>query len=110
MKDINKVLNNSFVPELEEALNSAFKKDVDVDNINNIFVKCNITKKEAENGCVKAIKYIWKTEKKDNQKETIEVIIPKGIAEKRNLVIKSKGNYLEDNSYSDLIIKTIVHD
>ena len=105
MEDINKVLDNSFVPALEETLNNAFKKEVDVDNINNIFVQCNITKKEAENGCVKKIKYIRKTANKNNQKETIEVIIPKGIAEKRNLVIKSKGNYLEDNTYSDLVIK-----
>lgn len=84
------VLDNSFIKDLKL---DDVTNEIAVNEKDNIYVKCSITKKEAVTGCIKTIK-------KDKQ---IQVTIPAGIVDGQQLILKGAGN-----GYNDLIIKVII--
>ena len=68
--------------------------EIPVNEKDNIYIKCSITKKEAITGCTKTIK---------TKNKRIQVRIPAGIVEGQKLILKGAGN-----GYSDLIVKVII--
>lgn len=81
------------------ALDNSFIKDLKFDDVtneiainekNNIYVKFNITRKEAVTGCIKTIK---------TKNKQIQVTIQAGIENGQQLILKGAGT-----GYSDLII------
>lgn len=85
------------------ALDNSFIKDLKFDDVtneiainekNNIYVKCNITRKEAVTGCIKTIK---------TKQKQIQVKIPAGIVYGQQLILKGAGN-----GYSNLIVSIII--
>lgn len=104
LKEIKDLLDRakSYRAELSKpALDDTFIKDLKLDDdtkeiaVNekdNIYVNCRITKKEAITGCIKIIKT-------ENRK--IQVKIPAGIENGQKLILKCAGN-------SDLIVNVVI--
>lgn len=85
------------------AIDNTFIKDLKLDDVtneiavnekDNIYVKCRITRKEAVTGCIKTVK---------TKQIQIQVTIPAGIVDGQQLIIKGAGN-----GYSDLIVSIII--
>lgn len=108
--DMNTFKNMEFD---DDDIKAAFKlifwgneKTANVNDKNNIFLKCLVTNKEALNGCVKKVKYNQICENGKKQKNIISVKIPKGIQNNQRIIIHNNGNYVKaENRMSDLIIK-----
>lgn len=105
LEDMQNLLDRakSYRAELSKpALDSSIKdlklddvtNEIPVNEKDNIYVKCSITKKEATTGCTKTIK---------TKNKRIQVRIPAGIVEGQKLILKGAGN-----GYSELIIKVII--
>ena len=85
------------------ALDDSFIKDLELDDVtneipvnrkHNIYAECRITKKEATTGCIKIIKI---------KQKQIQVIIPSGIVDGQELILKGAGN-----GNNDLIVSVII--
>ena len=85
------------------ALDNPFMQDLQLDDVtneiavnekDNIYVKCSITRKEAVIGCMKTIK---------TKNKRIQVSIPAGIVDRQKLILKGAGI-----GYSDLIVNVIL--
>jgi len=85
------------------ALDNTFIKDLKLDDVtsefavnekDNVYTKCNITKKEATVGCIKTIK---------TKNKEIKVKIPAGIVDRQKLILKGAGY-----GYSNLIVTVII--
>ncbi len=82
------------------------KKDVDLNDKNNIFLKCKISEQEALNGCTKEIKYKQICEDGKKENNIINVKIPKGIQKGQSIILYNNGNYVtEKNQMGNVIIK-----
>ena len=84
-------IDNTFIKDLK--LNDV-TKGFAVNEKDNIYEKCSITKKEATAGCIKTIKT------KDKQ---IQVTIPAGVVDGQELILKGAGY-----GYSNLIVTVII--
>ena len=88
----------------EEIFNKSMK-EVDLNDENNIFLKCKITDQEALNGCTKKIKYKHICEDGTRKNNILNVKIPKGIQDNQKIIFHNEGNYLNsENKKSHLII------
>lgn len=85
------VLDNTFIKDLKF---DDVTNEIAVDEKDNIYVKCNITRKEAVTGCIKTIK---------TKQKQIQVTIPAGIVDGQQLILKGAGY-----GYSDLIVSVII--
>lgn len=86
------------------ALDNLFINDLKLDDVtneipvnekDNIYAKCRITRKEATTGCTKTIK---------TKNKRIQVRIPAGIVEGQKLILKGAGNE-QGNLIISIIIK-----
>lgn len=68
--------------------------EIVVNEKDNIYAKCSITRKEAVTGGNKIIK---------TKEKQIQVTIPAGIVDGQKLILKGEGN-----GYSDLVIRVII--
>lgn len=90
----------------KEIFNSFEKGKIDINNPNNIFLKCKISKQEALNGCIKKIKYNQIDENGEENKNTIDVKIPKEIKNNQSIICYNQGNYIKElETRSNIIIK-----
>lgn len=85
------------------ALDNLFINDLKLDDVtneipvnekDNIYAKCRITKKEVVTGCIKTIK---------TKQKQIQVNIPAGVVDGQQLILKGAGN-----GYSNLIVSLII--
>lgn len=85
------------------ALDNLFINDLKLDDVtneipvnekDNIYAKCRITRKEAEKGCSKIVK---------TKQKQIQVTIPAGIVDGQKLILKGAGN-----EYGNLIVSVII--
>lgn len=85
------------------AIDDSFIKDLKLDDVtneiavnekDNIYVKCNITRKEAVTGCIKIVR---------TKNKQIQVTIPAGIVDGQQLILKGAGN-----KYNNLMVKVII--
>lgn len=85
------------------AIDDSFIKDLKLDDVtneiavnekDNIYVKCNITRKEAVTGCMKIIK---------TKNKQIQIRIPAGVVKGQKLILKGAGY-----GNSDLIVNVII--
>lgn len=84
-------LDNSFMKDLQfGGVTNGFA----VNEKDNIYVKCSITKKEAVTGCIKIVR---------TKNKQIQVTIPDGIVDGQQLILKGAGN-----GNSDLIVTVII--
>ena len=65
-----------------------------VNEKDNIYAECRITRKEAEKGCSKIVK---------TKQKQIQVTIPAGIVDGQKLILKGAGN-----EYGNLIVSVII--
>ncbi len=84
-------LDNSFIKDLKL---DGVTNEIAVNEKDNVYVKCSITKKEAVTGCIKTIK---------NKDIQIQVKIPAGIENGQQLILRGAGN-----RYSNLIVSVII--
>ena len=71
----------------------------------NVFLECKISKQEALNGCIKKVKYNQISENGKKQKNMLNVKVPKEIENNQKIIIYNKGNYIEQkNKWSNVII------
>ena len=106
---------NSFIntekelADFEEVFEENFKKDIkniDLNDKNNVFLKCKISEQEALDGCTKKIKYNCIREDGKKENNIINVKIPKGIQKDQSIVIYGDGNYIKElDKRSNIIIK-----
>ena len=89
-----------------EELKKIFDKDkVDLNDKNNIFLKCQISKKEALTGCTKKIKFLQVSENGKAKTTEMDVKIPKGIQKGQSIVYYNQGNYIKElNKRGNIII------
>ena len=81
-------------------------KKVNINDKNNIFLKCLITDQEALNGCIKKIKYNPIDENGKKNENTLDVKIPKGIQNNQSIVYYNEGNYIKElKTRSNIIIE-----
>ena len=85
------------------AIDNTFIKDLKLDDVtneiavneeDNIYTKCRITRKEATTGCIKTIK---------TKQKQIQVKIPAGVVDGQELILKGAGY-----GYSNLIVTVII--
>ena len=90
-----------------EELKKIFDKDkVDLNDKNNIFLKCQISKQEALNGCTKKIKFMQICENGKAKQSEMDVKIPKGIQKGQSIVYYNQGNYIKElEKRSNIIIR-----
>ena len=82
------------------------KKDAYLNEKNNIFLKCKISKQEALNGCIKKIKYKQICEDGKKRLNIINLKIPNIIQNNQSIILYNNGNYVkEKNQMSNVIIK-----
>ncbi len=91
----------------EEEIFKRFEKGkVDINNPNNIFLKCQISKQEALDGCTKQVKYKQTDENEKENKNIIDVKIPKGIQKGQSIIYYNQGNYIKElETRSNIIIE-----
>lgn len=81
------------------------KGKIDLNDKNNIFLKCKISEQEAINGCNKKIKFIQICENGKKKATEIDVKIPKGIKKDSSIILYNQGNYIKElNKKSNIII------
>lgn len=81
-------------------------KEFNINDENNIFLKCKISKQEALNGCTKKIKYKQICEDGKERQNMIDLKIPNAIQNNQSIVLYNNGNYIkEKNQMSNVIIK-----
>ena len=85
------------------ALDNSFIRDLKLDNVtneiavnekDNVYAKCRITRKEAVTGCIKTIK---------TKQKQIQIKIPAGVVKGQKLILKGAGY-----GNSNLVVKIIV--
>lgn len=84
-------LDNTYIKDLKF---NDITNEIAVNEKDNIYVKCSITKKEAVTGCIKTIK---------TKQKQIQVNIPAGVVDGQQLILKGAGN-----GYNDLIVSVII--
>ena len=109
----NPPLDDSFIKELEyldlKDFTEQKQSKIDIEDKENIYAKCKISRKEARTGCVKKIKTTIITENRNKEDRIIQVKIPKEIKNGQYIILREEGNYLKDKGIrSNLIIKIIV--
>ena len=93
------------VNELFQTIFDKNEQESCLEDENNIFLECKISKNEAINGCTKKIKYNQISENGKKQKNIINVKIPKEIKNNQKIIIYNKGNYMEQkNKWSSVVI------
>ena len=104
--NINSFINSEKeLADLEKNFNMN-EKDIDLNDKNNIFLKCLVTHQEALNGCTKKIKYNYICEDGKKKNNIINVKIPKEIQKGQSIVIYGNGNYIKElDKRSNIIIK-----
>ena len=81
-------------------------KNVDLNDKNNVFLKCKISEQEALDGCTKKIKYNYICENGKKENNIINVKIPKGIQKGQSIIVYGDGNYIKKlDKRSNIIIK-----
>lgn len=82
------------------------EKKIEIDDKNNIFVKCEISKEEALNGCKKKIEYRLKNENGKKEKNKIFLEIPSNIKKGSKILLHNCGNYMKEKGvYSHLVVE-----
>lgn len=82
------------------------EKKIEIDDKNNIFLKCKISKEEALNGCRKKIEYQLVNENGKKEKNKILLDIPNNIKEGSRILLQNCGNYMmEKDVYSHLVVE-----
>lgn len=101
-------LDNSFIKDLDFTdIMKQHQTETDINDRDNIYVKCKISRKEARTGCTKSIKISRINTNGNKEKNIIQVKIPSQIENEQHIVIRGEGNYI-NNRYSNLIIKVIL--
>ena len=101
---------NEFESVANEMLQNIFdknKKEIYIEDENNVFLECKISKNEALNGCTKKIKYNQIFENGKKHKNTLDVKIPKGIKSNEKIILYNKGNYIESKHKRSSVVITI---
>ena len=81
-------------------------KNVDLNDKNNVFLKCKISEQEALDGCTKKIKYNYIREDGEKENNIINVKIPKGIQKNQSIILYGDGNYIKElDKRSNIIVK-----
>ena len=97
LADFGKVFEENFKKDI---------KNIDLDDKNNVFLKCKISEKEALDGCTKKIKYNYIREDGEKENNIINVKIPKGIQKNQSIILYGDGNYIKElYKRSNIIIK-----
>ncbi len=101
-------LDNSFIKDLDFTdIMKQHQTETDINDKDNIYVKCKISRKEARTGCTRTVKISRINESGDKEHNIIQVKIPPEIENEQYIILKCEGNYV-NNRYSDLIIKVII--
>ena len=96
--------------EIEELKNIFDKGKVEINDKNNIFLKCQISEQEALNGCTKKIQFMQICENGKTESNELDVKIPKGIKKDSSIILYNQGNYIKElNKRSNIIIKIEVY-
>ena len=100
-----KEFSNFDIKVLEKIFNKD-TKDGDLNDKNNVFLKCKISKEEALNGCTKKVTYKQIDENGEKNKNILDVKIPKGIQKGQSIIYYDQGNYIKElNKRSNIIIE-----
>lgn len=101
-------LDNSFIQDIDFTnIMKQHQTETDINNKDNIYVKCKISRKDSITGCTRTVKISRINENGSIANNIIEVRIPSGIENGQHIILKCAGNYV-NNRYSDLIIKVII--
>lgn len=101
--ETEEIFEKMHLEELEKIFN---KDDIDLNNKNNVFLKCQLSEQEAIDGCTKKIKFMQICENGKIETNEIDVKIPQGIKNASSIVCYGQGNYIkEQNKRSNVIIK-----
>ena len=105
--DMNSLINTEKVfSDFGEIFEKNFKKNIDLNDKNNVFFKCKILEEEALNGCTKKINYNYIREDGKKENNIINVKIPKGIQKGQSIIFYGDGNYIKElDKRSNIIIK-----
>ncbi len=92
-----------------EEIQKIFKEKSDnfeIKDKRNVFVQYNITEDEANNGCMKKIKFNRININGKKEVNEIFIKIPAGIKRGENIIMYGEGNYIKElNINSDLIVE-----
>lgn len=100
-----KEMGEAFKEILDEYGNIT-RKDENINDKNNIILKCKITEKEALNGCMKKIKYKQLNSEGKQELNTINLKIPQNIKDGQKIILYNDGNYIkEKDSMSKVIVE-----
>lgn len=103
-------IDNSFIQDIDFTnIMKQHQTETDINDKDNIYVKCKISRKEARTGCTRTVKISRINESGSTANNVIEVRIPAGIENGQQLILPWEGNYLQNkNIRSNLVIKIIV--
>ena len=105
MENKNEIEETFEKMNLEELKKIFDKGKVDLNDKNNIFLKCQISEQEALNGCIKKIKFMQICENGKAEPNEMNVKIPKGIKKDSSIIFYDQGNYIKElNKRSNIII------
>ena len=102
--EIKNEIEETFEKMNLEELKKVFDKDKD--DLNDIFLKCQISEQEAINGCTKKIKFMQICENGKTEPTEMDVKIPKGIQKGQSIILYNQGNYIKElKKRSNMIIE-----
>lgn len=82
------------------------KENFDMNDKDNIYLKCKISKDKALEGCMKKIKYKQINQKGIKEIKKIDLKIPSNIKDSQSIVLHNEGNYIkEKNVISDVVVE-----
>ena len=81
----------------------------EINDKNNIFLKCKISKEDALNGTIKNIEYKSINQKGEKITNKINLKIPSNIKNGQSIILRDCGNYIkEQDERSNLVINIII--
>ena len=96
MENKNEIEETFEKMNLEESKKIFDKGKVDLNDKNNIFLKCQISEQEALNGCTKKIKFMQICENGKAEPNEMNVKIPKGIKKDSSIIFYDQGNFIKE--------------
>lgn len=86
-----------------KTLENAFNKTNDLNNKNNIYIKCTLNKSEIIEGLEKTVTFKRKLENNKTEKAKINIKIPINIQNGQSIIIYGEGNCTKEN-FGNLIV------
>lgn len=72
------------------------KENLDMNDKDNIYLKCKISKEEALGGCMKEIKYKQINQKGKKEIRKFDLKIPSNIKDGQSILVHNEGNYIKE--------------